>query len=56
MLKWAVVFFIIALISGVVAFSGVGGLAAGIAKFLAITFLIASGASLAVHLGRRPRP
>lgn len=56
MLKWALAFFLLALAAGIVAYAGVGTMAAGIAKFLAVAFLIAFGAALTVHLKRRPRP
>lgn len=55
MLKWALVFFLLTLASLIVAYSGAGGQVAGIAKFLAIAFIIAFGAALLVHLKRRPR-
>ena len=40
MLKWAVVFFIIALIAGALGFGGVASAAAGIAKILFFLFLV----------------
>jgi uncharacterized membrane protein YtjA (UPF0391 family) len=40
MLKWAVVFFIVALIAGALGFGGVATAAAGIAKILFFLFLV----------------
>lgn len=40
MLKWAAIFFIIALIAGALGFMGVAGAAASIAKFLFGLFLV----------------
>jgi len=51
MLSWAVTFFIIAIIAGVLGFAGVMGTAAWIAKLLFIGFLIVAVISLVA--GRR---
>jgi uncharacterized membrane protein YtjA (UPF0391 family) len=40
MLKWALIFAIVALIAGGLGFTGVAGAAAGIAKFLFFLFLV----------------
>jgi uncharacterized membrane protein YtjA (UPF0391 family) len=40
MLKWAVIFLIIALVAGLLGFTGLASAAAGIAKFLFVLFLI----------------
>jgi uncharacterized membrane protein YtjA (UPF0391 family) len=40
MLKWAIIFGIVALIAGALGFTGVAGAAAGIAKFLFFLFLV----------------
>lgn len=40
MLKWAVIFLIIALVAGVLGFTGIAGTAAGIAQFLFVLFLV----------------
>jgi uncharacterized membrane protein YtjA (UPF0391 family) len=40
MLKWAVIFAIVALVAGALGFGGVAGAAAGIAKFLFVLFLV----------------
>ena len=51
MLYYAVVFFVIALIAGVLGFGGIAGAAAGIAKILFFVFLILFVVSLI--MGRR---
>jgi uncharacterized membrane protein YtjA (UPF0391 family) len=40
MLKWALIFLVIALIAGALGFTGVAGAAMGIAKFLFFIFLV----------------
>ena len=40
MLKWALIFAVVALIAGALGFGGVAGAAAGIAKFLFVLFAI----------------
>jgi uncharacterized membrane protein YtjA (UPF0391 family) len=40
MLKWALIFAVVALIAGGLGFTGVAGAAAGIAKFLFFIFLV----------------
>jgi uncharacterized membrane protein YtjA (UPF0391 family) len=40
MLKWALIFAVIALVAGVFGFTGIAAGAAGIAKFLFILFLV----------------
>ena len=40
MLKWALIFLVIALIAGALGFTGVAGAAIGIAKFLFVLFLV----------------
>jgi uncharacterized membrane protein YtjA (UPF0391 family) len=39
MLKWTIIFLVVALISGVLGFAGLAGTAAGIAKVLFVIFL-----------------
>lgn len=39
MLKWALIFFVVALIAGALGFTGIMGAAAGIAKFLFFLFI-----------------
>lgn len=51
MLRWAITFFIIALIAGVLGLSGVAGASSNIAYYLAIGFVILFVASLI--FGRR---
>ena len=53
MLGWAVTFFIVALIAGVLGFTGVAVAAAGIAKILFFIFLVLFLLSLVGHLIRR---
>ncbi len=40
MLKWAIIFALIAIVAGAVGFTGMAGVAAGIAKFLFVLALI----------------
>jgi uncharacterized membrane protein YtjA (UPF0391 family) len=53
MLRWAVGFFIVALIAAVLGFSGIALAAAGIAKILFYIFLVLFLVSLISHLLRR---
>lgn len=53
MLRWALLFFIVALIAAVFGFGGVAGEAAWIGKILLIVFLILAVVSM-VFGGRRP--
>jgi uncharacterized membrane protein YtjA (UPF0391 family) len=57
MLYWALVFFVVALIAGVLGFTGIAIAAAGIAKLLFVVFLVLFVVSLVAHLlggsGRR---
>ena len=41
MLSWALTFFIIAIIAGILGFGGIAGASAGIAKILFFVFLVA---------------
>lgn len=54
MLQWAVVFFIIAIVSAVFGFSGVAADSAHIGKILAVIGIVLALVSLLVHR-RRPR-
>lgn len=54
MLRWAIAFFIIALIAAVLGFSGVAGAASNIAYFLAVAFLVLFVISLIVGRGTAP--
>ena len=53
MLYWAVVFFIIALISGILGFTGIEFAAADIARILFFVFLVLFLVSLVTHASRR---
>jgi len=53
MLRWALAFFIVALIAAVFGFTGTAAAAAGIAKILFFVFVILSCASLLGHLVKR---
>jgi len=53
MLRWALGFFIVALIAAVLGFSGIAVAAAGIAKILFYIFLVLFLLSLVSHLLRR---
>jgi uncharacterized membrane protein YtjA (UPF0391 family) len=53
MLRWALGFFIVALIAAVLGFSGIALAAAGIAKILFYIFLVLFLVSLVSHLLRR---
>ena len=54
MLRWAVTFFIIALIAGVVGLSGVANTSSNIAYYLAVGFLILFVISLVMGRGATP--
>jgi uncharacterized membrane protein YtjA (UPF0391 family) len=54
MLRWAIGFFIVALIAAFFGFGGVAAGAAGIAKILFFGFLILAVVSLVAGLLRRP--
>ena len=53
MLYWTIVFLVIALIAGVLGFTGVAIAAAGIAKLLFVVSLVLFVISLVTHLSRR---
>jgi uncharacterized membrane protein YtjA (UPF0391 family) len=54
MLRYAVIFFIVALIAAFLGFGGIAAGAAGIAKILFFGFLILAGIALVAGLLRRP--
>ncbi len=56
MLQWAIAFFVLALIAGLLGFGGIATASAGIAQILFVVFLVVFAASLIAHLitGRRP--
>ncbi len=49
MLKWALIFFIVALIAALFGFGGIAGTAAGIAKILFVGFLIVAAIALVMN-------
>ncbi len=55
MLRWALIFLVIALIAGALGFTGVYVAAAGIAKLLFFVFVVLFVVSLIMHLARGGR-
>jgi uncharacterized membrane protein YtjA (UPF0391 family) len=53
MLRWALIFFVIALISAVLGFTGIAAAAAGIAKIFFFFFVILFALMLLGHVARR---
>jgi uncharacterized membrane protein YtjA (UPF0391 family) len=53
MLRWALVFLVVALIAGGLGFGGVAGASAGIAQILFFIFLVLLGVSLVAGFMRR---
>jgi len=53
MLRWAVIFFIVALLAAVLGFTGIALAAAGIAKILFYVFVILFALTLLSHVARR---
>jgi len=53
MLRWAIAFFVVALIAALFGFGGIAVAAAGIAKILFYLFLVLFLLSLVAHLLRR---
>jgi uncharacterized membrane protein YtjA (UPF0391 family) len=53
MLRWALVFFVVALIAAVLGFTGIAFAAAGVAKILFFVFVVLFFLSLFGHLARR---
>ena len=53
MLYWTLMFLVIALLAGLLGFSGVAIAATGVAKLLFVVFLVMFVISLAAHLTRR---
>ena len=56
MLRWALGFFVVALIAAILGFGGIAVAAAGIAKFIFYIFLILFVVSLLAHLLRGSGP
>ncbi|EKE08868.1 MAG: hypothetical protein ACD_16C00243G0004 [uncultured bacterium] len=55
MLAWILTFFIIALVAGLLGFTGIMSAAAGVAKFLFIIFLVLFVVSILIHLFQRSK-
>lgn len=55
MLRWALIFLIVALVAGALGFGGVMGASMGIAKILFMVFLVLFVVSLIMHLARGGR-
>lgn len=54
MLRWALVFLVVALIAGALGFGGIAGASVGIAQILFFIFLVLLGVSLVAGVMRRP--
>jgi uncharacterized membrane protein YtjA (UPF0391 family) len=54
MLRWALIFFVVALLAAVFGFTGIALAAAGVAKILFFIFVILFVLSLLGHVARRP--
>ena len=54
MLRWVLIFFVVALLAAVLGFTGIALAAAGIAKILFYVFVILFALSLLSHVARRP--
>ncbi|MGF1467319.1 MAG: DUF1328 domain-containing protein [Sandaracinaceae bacterium] len=52
-LSWALGFFVLAIVAGLLGFGGVAGAATGIAKILFLGFLVVAAIGLVVGLFRR---
>ena len=52
MLRWALIFLVVALVAGVLGFGGIAGTSMGIAKILAMIFVVLFLVSLVMHLVR----
>jgi uncharacterized membrane protein YtjA (UPF0391 family) len=53
MLRYAIIFLVIALVAGVLGFGGIAGASVGIAKILFIIFLILFAISAVMHVTRK---
>jgi uncharacterized membrane protein YtjA (UPF0391 family) len=56
MLYWALIFFIIAVVTGVLGFGGIASTAAGIAQVLFFIFIVIFAVALIMGLARRGPP
>ena len=54
MLRWALIFFIVALVAAVLGFTGIAVAAAGVAKILFFLFVALFLITLLGHVARRP--
>jgi len=54
MLRWALIFFVVALIAAVLGFTGISVAAAGVAKILFFLFVVLFLITLLGHVARRP--
>jgi uncharacterized membrane protein YtjA (UPF0391 family) len=54
MLRWALIFFVVALVAAILGFTGIALAAAGVAKILFFIFVILFALSLLSHVARRP--
>jgi len=54
MLRWALFFFVVALVAAVLGFTGIALVSAGVAKVLFFIFVILFVLSLLGHVARRP--
>ena len=53
LLRWALIFFVLALVAGVLGFGGIAGAAAGIAKLLFYIFVVVFVISLIMQMTRK---
>ena len=56
MLRWALIFFIIALVAALFGFGGVAGMAADVGKLLFVAFLVIAAIALISGLASARRP
>ncbi len=56
MLKWALIFLVVALVAGALGFSGVAGTSMNIAYILAVVFVVLFIVSMIMHVLRGGRP
>jgi uncharacterized membrane protein YtjA (UPF0391 family) len=54
MLRWALIFFLVALVAAVFGFTGIAAAAAGVAKVLFFLFVVLFLLTLLGHVARRP--
>jgi uncharacterized membrane protein YtjA (UPF0391 family) len=56
MLNWIITFFLLAVIAAVLGFGGLAGVFAGVAKFLAIIFVVLFIGSIAYNISNNRHP